>query len=157
VTHNNTLDRLRAALKLTDAQVAKCFSLAGHALTPEALSGLSANAQGDARTPVTDALLVGMLDGLILLRRGPSPSGGGKSQPVTEITHNVILKKLRIALNLHEADMLKLFAAGGKALTKGELTVLFRKPTHKHFKVCDDELFATFLNGIKKTKVLPKR
>ena len=149
MTHNDTFDRLRAALKLTDTQVEACFSFAAHALAPEAKAGLSAQAQGDARTPVTDALLGAFLDGLIISRRGPRPGAAAPREAATELSHNTVLKKLRIALNLHEADMLKVFAAGGHAISKRELTVLFRKPTHKHFKACSEELFGAFLKGLK--------
>jgi len=148
VNNNDTLDRLRAVLKLTDTNVAECFTLAGHTLSPEAQAGLHSQAQGAARIALTDALLRSFLDGLIIARRGPRPSSSAASEPAAELTNNAILKKLRIALNLYEEDMLKLFAAGGKALSKGELTVLFRKPTHKHYKACDDQLLSVFLEGI---------
>jgi uncharacterized protein YehS (DUF1456 family) len=157
VTHNDTLDRLRAVLKLTDVQVAECFALAGHTLTSEVLAGLGAQVQGDARTVMTDALLGGFLDGLIIARRGPRPGSGAPREAVAELTHNIVLKKLRIALNLYEEDMLKLFRAGGKTISKGELTALFRKPTHKHYRECDDPLLSVFLEGIKQGEAQPKR
>ncbi len=149
MNNNDTLDRLRAILKLTDANVVECFTLAGHALSPEAQAGLQTQAQGAARIALTDALLRTFLDGLIIARRGPRPAGGAATEPPAELTNNMILKKLRIALNLYEEDMLKLFWAGGKTLSKGELTVLFRKPTHKHYKACDDQLLSVFLTGLK--------
>ena len=149
MNNNDTLDRLRAVLKLSDANVAECFTLAGQTLSPEAQAGLHSRAQGAARIAVTDALLRSFLDGLIIARRGPRPSSSPTPEPATELTNNVILKKLRIALNLYEEDMLKLFRAGGKMLSKGELTVLFRKPTHKHYRACDDQLLSVFLEGIK--------
>lgn len=148
MTNNDTLDRLRATLKLTDAEVLECFTLVGCTLSSEAQAGLGAEVQGEARTPLTDALLADFLDGLIIARRGPSPSSGGSRAAVAELTNNMILKKLRIALNLYAEDMLKLFQLGGKTLANGELTVLFRKPTHKHYKVCDDELLSAFLDGV---------
>ena len=158
MNNNHTLDRLRAVLKLTDADVVECFTLAGHPLSPEAQAGLHSQAQGAARTALTDAHMGSFLDGLIIARRGPSPSGGAPRKPVAELTNNMILKKLRIALNLREEDMLKLFRAGGQALSKGELTVLFRKPTHKHYKACDDQLMGIFLKGLKDAPIQgPKR
>jgi len=157
VNNNHTLDRLRAGLKLSDAEVVECFTLAGQPLSPEAQAGLHSQAQGAARVALTDALLGSFLDGLIIARRGPSPASKAAPKPAAELTNNMILKKLRIALNLHEEGMLKLFGAGGAVLSKGELTVLFRKPTHKHYKACDDPLLSAFLEGIKKTRSHSKR
>lgn len=150
MTHNDTFDRVRATLKLTDADVLTCFSLAGRTLTTEAQAGLGAQVQGEARTLLTDALLADFLDGLIINRRGPSPSGSGGRVAVTELTNNMILKKLRIALNLQGEDMRTLFESGGKTLSDREVTVLFRKPTHTHYKTCEDDLLNAFLDGVKK-------
>ena len=155
MTNNDTLDRLRATLKLTDAEVLECFTLVGRTLTSEAQAGLGAPVQGEARTLLTDALLADFLDGLIIARRGPNPSSSGSRDAVVELTNNMILKKLRIALNLHAEDMLKLFHIGGKTLANRELSVLFRKPTNKHYKACDDELLNAFLEGVKKSEELP--
>ena len=149
---SDILDRLCASLKLTDAQILECFTLAGRTLTPEAQAGLAAQGSGEARTMLTDAFLADFLDGLIIARRGPSPSGSSRRDAVVSLTNNMILKKLRIALNLQAEDMLELFKLGGKPLTNGELTVLFRKPRHKHYRDCDDELFNAFLGGIEKSE-----
>ena len=152
MTNNDTLDRLRTARKLTEAEVLECFTLVGRTLTSEAQASLGAQVQGEERTLLTDALLADFLDGLVIARRGPNPSSSGSRDAVVELTNNMILKKLRIALNLYAEDMLKLFHLGGKTLVNGELTVLFRKPTHKHYKACDDELFSAFLEGLKKSE-----
>jgi len=151
VNNNHTLDKLRDVLKLTDTNVIECFTLAGHPLSPEEQAGLHSEAKGAARIALSDALLTSFLDGLIIARRGPRPSGGASPEPAAELTNNMILKKIRIALNLYEKDMLKLFVAGGKPLSNGELRVLFRKSTHKHYKACDDQLLSAFLDGIKES------
>ena len=156
MTNNNIFDRLRAILNLTDAEVLECLNLTGCTLTPEAEASLDTQVQAEARTPLTDALLADFLDGLIISRRGPSPSGSGGHNDVVELTNNMILKKLRIALNLYADDMLNLFHLGGKTLNKGELTVLFRKPTNKHYKPCGDELLSAFLEGVNKSEEHPR-
>ena len=152
MTNNDILDRLRATLKLTDAEVLECFTLVGRTLTSEAQASLGAQGQGEARTLLTDVLLADFLDGLIIARRGPSPSSSAGHDAVVELSNNMILKKLRIALNLRAEDMLKLFELGGKTLANAELTVLFRKAKNKHYKVCDDELLSAFLEGVKKSE-----
>jgi len=148
VIHSDFLERLCASLPLTDVQVQECFTLVGRTLSSEEQAGLTATEQKETQTLLTDALLADFLDGLIIARRGPSPSSKGPRAAVVELTNNMILKKLRIALNLHAEDMLKLFHLGGTTLSNRELTALFRKPSHKRYKDCDDELLNAFLAGV---------
>ena len=61
---------------------------------------------------------------------------------------NVVLKKIRIALTLHEGDMLKIIGDGGQPFSKSELSALFRKPGHKHFRPCGNQLMRAFLRGL---------
>lgn len=155
MNNNDTLDGLRAVLKLTDKDVAECFAFGGHTLSPGAQPGLASQAPGEEPTMLTDALLCAFLDGLIIARRGPLPSGAAPPELDTPLTNNMILKKLRIALNLYEEGMLKLFHAGGKTLSKREMTALFRKPAHKYYRDCNDNLLSVFLEGVKKSATLP--
>ena len=146
--NNDVLRRLRYALNLDDAAVGELFALGGSPTDPEQVARRLLRDDDPDLFFCDDDAFEAFLDGLILKRRGP-PKGNAPPPPWTGITNNAVLKKLRIALNLYEEDMLKLFAAGGRMLSKGELTVLFRKPTHKHYRACDDQLLSVFLEGIK--------
>jgi len=94
----------------------------------------------------SDASLARFLDGLILDRRGPSDSG--EPAPIERLSNNIVFKKLRIAMSLHEPDVLGALAAGGVTLSKRELSPLFRKPGSKHYKRCSDEVLGAFLSGL---------
>lgn len=87
------------------------------------------------------------LDGLIILKRGAS-ADEKRADEIVELTNNLILKKLRVALNLKEHDIEIIFALGEISLTKQQLSSLFRKETHRNFKVCSDELLMAFLDGL---------
>lgn len=63
------------------------------------------------------------------------------------MTNNEIIKKLRIALDLKELDMIEIFEFAGYEIKKSELSGIFRKEGHKNYKVCSDELLNHFLNG----------
>jgi len=67
---------------------------------------------------------------------------------VVELTNNLILKKLRIALNLKEPELVIVFALVDVELTKRQIGSLFRKEGSKNFKECSDELLALFLEGL---------
>ncbi len=63
-------------------------------------------------------------------------------------SNNVILKKLRIALNLKEEDLLEIFELADFEMTKPQITAMFRKKGHKHYKECQDQMMKKFLAGL---------
>ncbi len=78
---------------------------------------------------------------------------GKPSKPVLTIkdkrsVNNVMLKKLKIAFSLTADDMIDIFEEAGFTVTKGELTPLFRKEGHKHYKKCSDVFIMKFLMGM---------
>jgi len=64
------------------------------------------------------------------------------------MTNNDILKKLRIALNLKDADIIEILRLADFEITKTELSALFRREGHKNYKECGDQLLRRFLNGL---------
>jgi len=64
------------------------------------------------------------------------------------MTNNLILKKLRIALELKEDDMIEIFHLADFEITKPQLSALFRKEDNKHYKKCGDQILRRFLKGL---------
>ncbi len=64
------------------------------------------------------------------------------------LTNNDILKKLRVALELKDEDVVKILKLADFDLTKSELNALYRNPTHPNYKECGDQLLRNFLNGL---------
>lgn len=64
------------------------------------------------------------------------------------VSNNIILKKLRVALNLKEEDLLEIFKLAGFEMTKPQITAFFRKKGHKHYKECQDQMMKKFLVGL---------
>jgi uncharacterized protein YehS (DUF1456 family) len=50
--------------------------------------------------------------------------------------------------------MLELLRLGGMPMSASELTALFRKPDHKHYRPAGDQLLRNFLKGLT-TKLRP--
>ena len=91
------------------------------------------------------------LDGLILLKRGSNSKAPNTSKPnsdTIELNNNLILKKLRIALELREPETEIIFSLGDTNLSKQQLSALFRNQSHKNFKPCSNELLMKFLEGL---------
>ena len=140
----NVLSGLCESLKINAANTAEVLTLGGFSSTKEeAIALLSGEVE------CSNDILTAFLDGLILQHRGPREGGPAPAaEPGAHVTNNDVLKKVRIALNLREPELLSLFAKGGRRLTKHELTPLYRKKGHKHHKRCDDETLEVFFSGL---------
>ena len=138
------LIRVVESLALTEAQIIEAFGQSDSSLTDAQIQAIIGT---DNEMLCSDLQFIQFLDGLILVYRGPR--GGSDTPPPPPIlTNNVLLKKLRIALNLREPEMLSAFTTGGRPIAKRELTALFRKPGHKHYRSCDEATLDAFLTGI---------
>ena len=146
--NNDILRRLRYALNETDQRCIEIFKLKGRDITQAELRAYMGKPDEDGALDCTDELLALFLDGLIIDRRGPPKNPQGNTETLLAITNNMVLKKLRIALNLHENEMLQILALGGSNFSRGELSALFRRPGHKHYRECGDQVVRNFLKGL---------
>ncbi|MEO8148327.1 MAG: DUF1456 family protein [Bacteroidia bacterium] len=64
------------------------------------------------------------------------------------LTNNDILKKLRVALELKDEDIVKILSLVDFEITKTELGAFFRKEDHPNYRPCGDQLLRNFLNGL---------
>jgi uncharacterized protein YehS (DUF1456 family) len=64
------------------------------------------------------------------------------------LTNNDILKKLRVALNLRDEDIIQILKLAEFEISKSELGAIFRKEDHPNYKPCGDQLLRNFLNGL---------
>lgn len=150
MTHNDILRRLRFALKLKDSHAASLFSADPHNAIKIDSSGFKARIakpEEEHCIATSDAEMAAFLDGLIADRRGLRPDAEPVPTP-ERLSKNEILKKLRIAFALREESMLKVLHRGGSKLSRSELGALFRKPGHKHYRECGDQVLRAFLMGL---------
>ncbi|MFO6425368.1 DUF1456 family protein [Motilimonas sp. KMU-193] len=144
--HNLVLRRLRYALNLKEADMQQIFALAGHKIKPFSISCLLKKEDEAGYVECTDAVLEKFLDGLIIHRRGPRE--GATPPPAARMNNNLILKKIRIALELKEDDLLEIMDKAGFGLSRPEMSALFRKFNSRNYKPCGDQLLRNFLHGI---------
>lgn len=149
MTNNELLRSIKDALGLDDTAMITIFKEAGREVGQSAIAAFLKTAEEDGYIPCANPIMGFFLDGLIIHLRGrkdgsPTPA----EQPLAELGNNTILKKLRIALDLKEDDLIALLQRAGTTITKHELTALFRKKGHKHYKRCSDELLGSFIEGI---------
>lgn len=159
MNNNDILRRLRFAFDFSDRKASELFSLdpaSSASMSAEQLKARLLKDGEDGFQPCSDPELMAFLDGLIVLRRGlrePPPGTtavkGTQAAPQTKrLSKNDILKKLRIAMNFREAEMLHTLQLGGSKLSKSELGALFRNPRHKHFRACGNQVLRAFIKGL---------
>jgi uncharacterized protein YehS (DUF1456 family) len=144
---NDILYKIQKALNLSSDDMLKAYELEAYKMDAEHLDSLLKKRQDKGFKLCTYEELGVFLDGLVTLKRGPSPKKADTDE-VVELTNNLILKKLRIALELKEAETEIIFSLGETDLSKQQLASLFRKEGHKNFKACSDELLNAFLDGL---------
>lgn len=64
------------------------------------------------------------------------------------MNNNDIFKKLRIAFNMKDSDIIETLSLVDFSLSKSELNALFRNKNHRNYKVCGDQILRNFLDGL---------
>lgn len=147
MTNNDILIRIRYALNITDLRVLEFFGLAGHPMERAELESYFRREEETGFVLCPDSVLALFLDGLITSRRGKREEGTSP-RPPTRLTNNDVLKRLRIALELKDEDIVAILGLAGVEVTKSEIGALFRKPEHHNFRPCGDQFLRNFLAGL---------
>ncbi|MBL8965609.1 MAG: DUF1456 family protein [Spirochaetaceae bacterium] len=148
MTNNDILIRLRYALNITDLKVKELFTLADYEIAPEELAGIFLREDEAGHLPCTDRVAGLFLKGLIASRRGkrdePSPAPRGP------LTNNEVLRRVRIALELKDEDIMAIMKLAEVEVSKAEVNALFRKKGHDNYRDCGDQFLRNFLLGLTK-------
>lgn len=146
MNNNDTLRRLRYTFDFSDSEVIGLFSSGGKEVTRTEISDwLKADDDPDFK-PIYDIDLAAFLNGFINLKRGKRE--GPQPKPEKSLSNNNVLRKIKIALNLRDDDMISIFALAKLRVSKHELSALFRKPDQKQYRPCKDQFLRNFLHGL---------
>jgi uncharacterized protein YehS (DUF1456 family) len=149
MTNNDLLRRLRYALNLNSESIAGICALAGHEIRPVDVIKLLKKEEEPGFVPCDDPTMTAFLDGLIISRRGVQEQRPGAAPaPPGPLNNNLILRKLRIALELNEDAMLALLTKAGVRISKSELSAMFRATGHRNYKPCGDQFLRNFIRGL---------
>lgn len=146
MSNNDVLRSLRYTFDFNDFLMMDIFSKGGLTVTREEVSNWLKKDEDEEYKAIYDKDLAAFLNGLIILKRGPKED----STPVAEKTldNNAILRKLKIALDMKDDDMLAVFALKSFRLSKHELSAFFRRPTQPQYRQCKDQILRNFLQGL---------
>lgn len=144
--NNDILRRIRYTFDLSDSKMIALFGLADHPVTRSQVSDWLKRDDDSMYQECSDILLAAFLNGFIIDKRGKKE--GSQPAPETRLTNNAILMKLKIALNLRADDVQDIMNRAGMPVSKHELSAFFRKPDHKHYRDCKDQILRNFLKGM---------
>ncbi len=146
MTNNQILRRIRYAFDLNDQKMIQLFAHADVSVTRAEVSDWLKKDDDKAFMPLPDIALAAFLNGLIIERRGKKEG----EQPAIErkLTHNIIFRKLKIALDFKDDDILAVLQLADFKLSKHELSAFFRRVDHPHYRECQDQVLRNFLQGV---------
>jgi uncharacterized protein YehS (DUF1456 family) len=89
---------------------------------------------------MTDVHMSNFLNGFIIEKRGKKD--GEIPKPEKRLNNNIILRKLKIAMNYKDTDMLEIFNLVNMNISKGETN------DSDKFRVCKDQFLRNFVKGM---------
>ena len=146
MTNNDILRRIRYTYDFNDSKMIDIFAQADIEVTREQISDWLKQDDDPDYNACTDAVFASFLNGLINEKRGKKD--GPQPEPEKRLTNNIIFRKLKIALNLKDDDVLEIMELADFRISKHELSAFFRKAGHKHYRDCKDQILRRFLQGM---------
>ncbi|KAA3609979.1 MAG: DUF1456 family protein [Calditrichaeota bacterium] len=146
MTNNDVLRRIRYSFDFSDPKMIAIFKAANHDVTRAQISSWLKKDDDPDYLACNDITMATFLNGLINEKRGKKE--GPQPEPEKRLNNNIIFRKLKIALDLKAEDVLAIMDLANLKMSKHELSAFFRKPGHKHFRECKDQILRNFLKGV---------
>lgn len=147
MTTNDVLRSLRYMLEINSAKVVEICNLGGYLVLKNEIHDFLRSDEDPAFIACPEEVVAYFLDGLIYSKRGKDDS---RPRPPIElpISNNLVMKKLRVAFQLREEDMLEIMQSTGFKFGKAELSAILRKKDHPNYRECGDQALRYFLKGL---------
>ncbi|MFW0701041.1 DUF1456 family protein [Pantoea sp. R13S299] len=147
MTNNDILRSVRYMLNLSDAKMVEIFKLAQCDVPVADIQAWLKKDDDAAFRPCPDVLMGYFLNGLIFYRRGKSEDAPAPSIE-RRMTNNIFMRKLRIAFDLKTTDIPDVLKRVNFTVSQAEIGAIFRKPDHKNYRECGDQILRNFLKGL---------
>lgn len=148
MTNNDVLRSLRFILNVHDADLIDIIGLAGGGVSPAEMDAYLKTEAEPGYVECPHAVMAQFLNGVVIHRRGRDET---RPTPPLEVpvTNNVVLKKVRIAFELRDTDLIRLIEKPGVLkVSKSELGAFFRAPTHRNYRECGDQYLRNLFKGL---------
>ncbi len=154
MNNNDILRRVRYILDARDNKIVAIFKHVAVAVSEQQVNQWLKRDGDPDFVELQDQELLDFLDALIIELRGKKD--GPEIKFKQALNNNVILMKLKIAFHLKGEDVLDLMQLAGFKISKHELSALFRKKDHKHYRVCKNQILRKFMKGLQLKYRSPK-
>lgn len=143
---NDILKTIRYTFDFNDFEMINLFQEGGMEVNRELVSNWLKNEEDPEFKKLVDKELASFLNGLIILKRGKKDNQVPPAEK--SLNNNQVLRKLKIALEMKDSDMLDVFALRQFRISKHELSAFFRKPDQHQYRECKDQILRNFLMGL---------
>ena len=151
MTNNEALRAIREIFDMSDEKVIELFSLVECVVESDQVNRWFLKESNKDYLECEDHELSIFLNGLICGLRGQKE--GPLPEPDKKMTNNIILKKLKIALDLQNDDVIEILDSAGLVMNKYELTGFLRKTNHKNYRFLKNQDLKYFFKGLKLRKL----
>lgn len=138
--------RIRYTFNFNDAKMIEIFGLADCEISRERVSNWLKKEGDPLYENLDDHHFAIFLNGLILEKRGKKE--GVQLIPEKRLNNNIIFRKLKIALNLRDEDILAILMLADLRISRHELSAFFRNPAQSQYRSCKDQILRNFLFGM---------
>lgn len=146
MNNNDVLRRIRYTFDYSDSKMIEIFALADLEVSRSEISNWLKKDDDPDFQGIYDVQLATFLNGMITDNRGRKE--GEQAKPEKKLNNNIIFKKLRIALNLKDEDIIAILKLADMRVGKHELSAFFRKPTQDQYRTCKDQILRNFIHGL---------
>ncbi len=146
MNNNDILRRIRYIFELSDSNMMELFALAEHKVTRAEISNWLKKDDDTDFNGINDLQLAIFLNGLINHKRGKK--NGDQPKPEKKMNNNIVFRKIKIALNLKDEDILDILDLVDMRISKHELSAFFRNPSQEQYRPCKDQILRNFLMGL---------
>ena len=151
MTHNDVLRSIRHLLNVSDAVLVDIFRLGNREVSRTEVVAFLKTEDEAGYQPCPDKAMACFLNGLVTYKRGKQE---GRPPPPVEVpvTNNTVLKKLRVAFELTDDDIIALLQKNGLRVSKTELGAFFRRPDHRNYRAVRRSSPPEFLKGLSRLR-----
>jgi uncharacterized protein YehS (DUF1456 family) len=147
MTHNDVLRSIRYLLNISDTGMVNISRLGGREVSRAEIVAFLKKEEDDGYQACGDDVMAHFLNGLVTFKRGKDE--GRAPHPIeVPVTNNTVLKKLRAAFELKDSDIIALLETSGLKVSKTELSAFFRRPDHRNYRECGDQLLRNLLKSL---------
>lgn len=144
--NNDVIRAIRFILNVSEFKLVEIAALGGGVVTQQQINAYMKEEEEPGFELCPQNLMARFLNGIIIYKRGKDETRPPLAPELP--TNNVVLKKLRVAFQLKDDDILEMLEGVGFRVTKSELSALFRKEGHVNYRPCGDQLLRNFLKAL---------